>query len=161
MIPPGAEEKCGCWPLPARQPARSSSQRASTSRGPCEVLSILAIIFGAIARKQAIQRGQAGAGIALAGLILGIIGAPQLGEICACLTLGWLACRWEPAALVINVSVADGHLVSRLRLRSRQRLAWTLRAWLATRQRGSVGMHSARQQFPAGLCQARVNASHS
>jgi hypothetical protein len=37
-------------------------------------LSILAIIFGAIGRKQTAERGQGGRGLATAGLILGIVG---------------------------------------------------------------------------------------
>jgi hypothetical protein len=36
--------------------------------------SVLAIIFGAIGRKQAAERGQGGRGLATAGLVLGIIG---------------------------------------------------------------------------------------
>jgi hypothetical protein len=39
------------------------------------LLSVLAIIFGAIGRKQAIERNQSGHGLATAGLILGIVGA--------------------------------------------------------------------------------------
>jgi Domain of unknown function (DUF4190)/Protein of unknown function (DUF2510) len=38
------------------------------------LLSILAIIFGAIGRKQTAERGQGGRGLATAGLILGIVG---------------------------------------------------------------------------------------
>ena len=36
--------------------------------------SVLAIIFGAIARKQVRQTGQSGSGLATAGLVLGILG---------------------------------------------------------------------------------------
>ena len=39
------------------------------------VAPVLAIIFAVIAKKQIAQRGQAGAGLATAGLVLGIIGA--------------------------------------------------------------------------------------
>ncbi len=38
------------------------------------VAPVLAIIFGVIAKKQIAQRAQAGAGLATAGLVLGIIG---------------------------------------------------------------------------------------
>ena len=37
--------------------------------------SVLAIIFGAIALKQIQRRGQSGRGMAIAGLVLGIVGA--------------------------------------------------------------------------------------
>lgn len=45
------------------------------------LLSILAIIFGAIGRKQTAERGQGGHGLATAGLILGIVGAVIAGIV--------------------------------------------------------------------------------
>jgi hypothetical protein len=39
------------------------------------LLSVLAIIFGAIGLKQTAQRNQGGRGMAIAGLVLGIVGA--------------------------------------------------------------------------------------
>jgi hypothetical protein len=39
------------------------------------LLSILAIIFGAIGMKQTADRNQSGRGLAIAGLVLGIVGA--------------------------------------------------------------------------------------
>ena len=38
------------------------------------VLSVLAIIFGAVGLKQTAERGQGGRGLAIAGLVLGIVG---------------------------------------------------------------------------------------
>jgi hypothetical protein len=38
------------------------------------VAPILAVVFGVISRKQIAERGQQGAGLALAGLIMGIVG---------------------------------------------------------------------------------------
>jgi hypothetical protein len=43
--------------------------------------SVLAIIFGAIGRKQTAERGQGGRGLATAGLVLGIIGVVIVGLI--------------------------------------------------------------------------------
>ncbi len=39
------------------------------------LLSVLAIIFGAIGLKQTGERNQSGRGLAIAGLVLGIVGA--------------------------------------------------------------------------------------
>ncbi|HEY0577639.1 MAG TPA: DUF4190 domain-containing protein [Pseudonocardia sp.] len=43
--------------------------------------SVLAIIFGHVARKQIAERGEGGAGLATAGIVLGWIGIGALGIV--------------------------------------------------------------------------------
>src|SRR5665647_2840580 len=70
--------------------------------------SIIAVVFGHIARSQIRRTKETGGGLAIAGLVLGyaafVAGAPALRAPCFCGTLFWgvVACPPLPAARVVS-----------------------------------------------------------
>jgi len=53
--------------------------------------SVLALVFGYLARRQIAERGESGAGLATAGIVLGWIGVGLLAVIVAGLGFAYLA----------------------------------------------------------------------